>query len=287
MSRSPSPDRSARAASPLRLFVAVELPPELRARLAREGRERFGALRAARLVAEEDLHVTVAFLGDTAAERVEGVCDALARAAAASAAGAAVCAGLGAFPSPARARVAWAGVREAAPLEALERAVLRELRAPGVLAPGQRLDERPYTPHVTLARLQPGGARQDRARIADAFTGTDADGSPGAFGTFPVTHVALFESPGPAADRAADRTRGAGGARAARDAGGARSARYAGGARSARYRVLARVALTRTFAARAADEERTSGTDEARNGPFGAARAGGAPGGIPWSGEST
>ncbi|HUR62750.1 MAG TPA: RNA 2',3'-cyclic phosphodiesterase [Candidatus Thermoplasmatota archaeon] len=96
--------------------------------------------------------------------------------------------GLGAFPDPRRARVAWAGLR-APGLSGLARRVRDATAALG------RRGEPAFTPHVTLARL-PG------ERDLTAWCAGVASDTPAPWGAFRATAVTLFESvPGAAAYR--------------------------------------------------------------------------------------
>jgi RNA 2',3'-cyclic 3'-phosphodiesterase len=57
----------------LRLFVALLLPGDTVARLARWQERELAGAREARIVAHGNLHVTVAFLGSTPASQLEGI----------------------------------------------------------------------------------------------------------------------------------------------------------------------------------------------------------------------
>jgi len=106
---------------------------------------------AARWVPPENLHATVAFIGET--PDADAVIEAVTRAASPFPPVRLVLEGLGAFPSWRRARVLWAGLTgEVAVLSAAARAVGE------ALAPiGYEPEDRPYTAHVTLARLRSPG----------------------------------------------------------------------------------------------------------------------------------
>ena len=97
-------------------------------------------------------HLTLAFLGDVR----NGDLGRLVEAVASSVGGFSTCElhfeGLGAFPSPGRPRVVWAGLpaREPALLDGIQRAV-----AGAAASAGYPSDER-FHPHVTLGRFKPG-----------------------------------------------------------------------------------------------------------------------------------
>jgi 2'-5' RNA ligase len=143
----------------LRLFVALEPPAEVRDRLAAIADElKARAGRAAgdvRWAPTENLHLTLQFLGAVAEDRVDGVRAAVAAAAAAAPPLLLHVEGAGAFPSPRRPRVLWAGLSgDTAPLAAL----VKDLGAR--LAPlGFPPEARPFSAHLTLGRARdPRGA---------------------------------------------------------------------------------------------------------------------------------
>ena len=138
----------------MRLFVAVELPDAVRdviaAGLGRLKRDQPGA----RWVRPGGMHLTLKFLG----ERPEGFVAEIDGAAAAALAAlpvVGVCLGGGGFfPNDQRPRVAWVG-GEAGGLERWAAAVDAAAASLGV-----ERESRPYTPHLTLARLErPWGAQ--------------------------------------------------------------------------------------------------------------------------------
>ncbi|HEY7726730.1 MAG TPA: RNA 2',3'-cyclic phosphodiesterase [Anaeromyxobacteraceae bacterium] len=153
----------------LRLFVAVEPPPAVRRRLAAlQAEVRRAAGRAAddvRWVAPEQIHLTLAFLGNAPEERIDAVRGAVADAAAACAPLHLEVRGAGGFPSARRPRVVWAGLAgDLEPLGALA-ADLRRRLAPL----GFPLEERDFRAHLTLGRSRDrGGARGMAGALAAA-----------------------------------------------------------------------------------------------------------------------
>ena len=142
-----------------RLFVALDLPPELKA-AARS--LQFG-LRNARWLDDAGLHLTLAFIGEvdgSAAERVE---DALAEVEADPVR--MELHGLGCFPGRGDPRVLWAGAAPRAELAALAAAVTRALRRAGVA-----LKRRRFTPHVSLVRFRRPPPRVDLERYLAAHS---------------------------------------------------------------------------------------------------------------------
>jgi len=131
----------------MRLFVAVELPDEVRqvlkAGLAVLKRD----LPPSRWVRADAMHLTLKFLGEQPLDLPERLDRAAADAVAACAPVEVRLGGGGFFPGPHRPRVAWVG-GDAPGLGALAAAVDRAAAACGVPA-----EERPFSLHLTLARL--------------------------------------------------------------------------------------------------------------------------------------
>jgi 2'-5' RNA ligase len=137
-----------RSKSPrVRLFVALDLPDEMRDGIVAWGREAL-CDPALRPVAPESLHVTLAFLGHRPAEEIERI---------------AAVVGDNAGPAPwvelcdpeqrpprGRARI-YALPALSPGTEALQAGVARGLEEAGFYQP----EERPFWPHVTVARVRP------------------------------------------------------------------------------------------------------------------------------------
>ena len=139
-------------AESIRVFCAVELPEEIRAAVVAHAarlRREFPDARAS-WARPEGLHITLKFIGEVEAARVESL---------SNAAGAAV-EGLkpfrlsieesGTFPPRGAARVLWLGVKdESGRLKQLRRRLEHECEAAGFPA-----EPRAFKPHLTLARLR-------------------------------------------------------------------------------------------------------------------------------------
>ncbi len=134
-----------------RLFLAVDLPEDARAKLAAHLRGSSGGERLpGRAVAPASWHLTLRFLGDTSPERRAAVVGAM-RQADLGAGFTLGFGGLGAFPRAARATVLWLGVEGGAePLRALAAAAEDAARRAGFPA-----EERPFSAHLTLSRIRP------------------------------------------------------------------------------------------------------------------------------------
>jgi RNA 2',3'-cyclic 3'-phosphodiesterase len=171
----------------MRLFVGVDINAEVVERIADcldELRRRV-AQRAPRAriswVRPDHLHVTVRFIGDASETQATEIAASLSATLPLDPFEA-IFAGIGAFPPHGPPRVLWAGIGAGVePFVALEREVTARLDACGIPP-----EERPYRPHVTIARVrEPAGLR---ARpLLDEF---DAR----AFGASSVETITLFQS---------------------------------------------------------------------------------------------
>lgn len=127
----------------MRLFVALDLPDELRDRL---GLLASFAMPGARWVPEENYHLTLRFIGEAPAWQAEEIDHALA---ALRAPGFDLSlAGIGSFAKGGRGVTLWAGVERTAALDHLRAKIETALQRIG-LEP----ERRRFAPHVTLARL--------------------------------------------------------------------------------------------------------------------------------------
>jgi 2'-5' RNA ligase len=168
-----------------RLFIAIEVPGEIRKELAECQRRLARRAPGFRWTALDHMHLTLVFLGET--DRAGDVRKAM-DAAAASAAPMDLAVGrLGFFGRPAAPRVVWAGVQGSQALGELQRGLTAALRAAGFT-----VEDRPFAPHLTLGRARDGA----RNRLADK----ELDAAAFAAGpTFRIGEIVLFDSaPGPA-----------------------------------------------------------------------------------------
>jgi 2'-5' RNA ligase len=130
-----------------RVFVAVPLPPEIRHALG----ERISEMRIPGKVGPPDnWHITLRFLDtidrvtyERFLSRIEVVGKEFAFPFTLE--------GFGAFPNPRKATVFWVGVGRGA----TELAMLNEIIEEAALAAGISPEERPFHPHLTLARIRP------------------------------------------------------------------------------------------------------------------------------------
>ncbi len=126
----------------MRLFVAVDLPWELRERLS--GLQR--GLPGARWVPEENLHLTLRFIGELPSHRAEEVD--LALSALRGKRFSLSLSGVGTHSKQGREVALWVGVERNPALEHLQAKIETALQRAGL-----PVEKRRFLPHVTLARL--------------------------------------------------------------------------------------------------------------------------------------
>jgi 2'-5' RNA ligase len=174
-----------------RTFVAIEVPESSGQKLVRLQKELGPLIPHCRWTAAQPFHVTLAFLGDVKDRDLNDVCKAVEAGAVLGTESGAFDAfevklhGLGAFPSPAKARVVWAGMTSPnmKPLLDLQQSIVRALARAGY-----RPDDERFHPHVTLGRIKSDRSRpSDLTAVIERFRGW-------AGGSFVVREVITFAS---------------------------------------------------------------------------------------------
>jgi 2'-5' RNA ligase len=133
----------------MRIFIGIDLDPEVRARIERfiEGVEGFAP--GARWARPESLHITLKFIGEQLPERVEAITRRLRRVE--SSAFEIRAGGYGFFPTAKAPRVFWIGVHAGPQLAELAASIDTATTELGIPR-----EDRPYSPHLTLARAGAG-----------------------------------------------------------------------------------------------------------------------------------
>ncbi|MCP9450609.1 MAG: RNA 2',3'-cyclic phosphodiesterase [Nitrospira sp.] len=184
----------------LRAFLAVELGDELRRQVAmvqEEFRRRLGreAPKAVRIawVQASSIHLTVKFLGDIDESLIEPMRRAVGVAIQGHRPVFIPLERIGAFPHPREPRVLWVGPQvkweesqEAQRLAALHRTVEDCCASLGC---AMTLDSRPFSPHLTLARVKEGAREVGRLLAASGVMDR-----PLFVGTLAVESIALIKS---------------------------------------------------------------------------------------------
>jgi RNA 2',3'-cyclic 3'-phosphodiesterase len=136
---------------PIRSFVAVSISEASRRQIAGllEKLRRDGGPDV-RWVRPELMHLTLAFLGEVSQAFLDSAKEQLHQAAKRHGAFTMQLKGLGAFPSPSRARVVWIGIDQGKQeVCSLQSEVTRAL-----LSVGYQPERRPFSPHLTIGRLR-------------------------------------------------------------------------------------------------------------------------------------
>jgi len=167
----------------IRAFIAITPPATLQQSIA-EVCQVFQRLSLPwRWVTPEQIHLTLRFLGNVPDESVPSLLQALKQAVQDQTAFPLRARGLGCFPHPARARVLWVGLDDPGP--ALGR--LHERLAAALMPLGFPPEDRPFHPHLTLARAQNRMPASQLLPMLQTYQNRD-------FGEFLVTQVHLVQS---------------------------------------------------------------------------------------------
>ncbi len=166
----------------MRLFVAVNLPPEIRDRLAAVQDQLRRAQADVSWVRAENIHATLKFLGETGEKRLERIRPALADVARAAVSFSMEVAGVGSFGGRVP-RVVWAGVGEGA-----ERIVQLAGQVEAALARvGFPKERRGFTAHLTIGRVR-------SPRNAEALLAALQEAQGERFGIITTTQFELMQS---------------------------------------------------------------------------------------------
>jgi RNA 2',3'-cyclic 3'-phosphodiesterase len=165
----------------VRLFVALEVPLEVRESLASLIRELRALAPRAKWVRPENLHVTLKFIGNVEPAKSDEIRTTLATVRAGQPVDVRF-RGLGFFPSEKRPRVLWAGVEASANLAELAGAIDERTAALGI-----EPERRAFAPHLTLARFERPGVSRELQSAITAHASRN-------FGTLRTSTFQLIES---------------------------------------------------------------------------------------------
>ena len=151
-----------------RTFIALPLEQATVKKVARLIDELQPVVPKVRWVRRENLHVTLAFLGDVETTQIPALCSAVQAAANSHSSFALTPHGLGAFPNLTRPSTLWIGFSSGTePTAELQKSIVDALEPFGY-----RREERPFVPHLTIGRIRsrsrlPGEASARFAALAD------------------------------------------------------------------------------------------------------------------------
>jgi len=167
----------------LRAFIAIT-PPTTLQQTVTEVREVFQPLNLPwRWVIPEHMHLTLKFLGKVPADHVTTIAQTLERATQGQTAFTLRAQSLGCFPHPSRPRVLWLGLDDSS--QAL--AHLNERLTAEFISLGFSPEDRPFRPHLTLARAQNKILSSQLLPMLQMYHNRQ-------FGEFLITQLHLFQS---------------------------------------------------------------------------------------------
>ena len=153
----------------IRSFIAIELPEEVKEGLARLRNElERDEHRFVKWVDTGGIHLTLKFLGNIPFKQVTEITEAMEEAAQGIPPFHLEISGLGVFPGLKQARVFWVGIGgEIDKLSRLQRNIDSALAALGFAR-----EERPFVPHLTLARIRQGASPSERRSFGELVSST-------------------------------------------------------------------------------------------------------------------
>jgi 2'-5' RNA ligase len=147
----------------IRAFIAIDLSKEIQVCLelvSNQVKERLEDV-PVRWVPTENIHLTLKFLGNVSESNLEILKKMLASVVSSHKVFEISAGGLGAFPKIHRPRVIWIGLEAPPELEAIQHAIEQETARLGYAK-----EERPFSPHLTLARVSRNASSADIHKIS-------------------------------------------------------------------------------------------------------------------------
>jgi RNA 2',3'-cyclic 3'-phosphodiesterase len=174
----------------IRAFIAIELPLDVRQKLdavEKEIQSRAGesARRAVRWVPTSNMHLTLKFLGEVSTANLQTLARMMQTEANTHGRFEMTIAELGAFPNVRRPRVIWIGSEAPAELSALQKSIEAETKKLGY-----PVEERPFSPHLTLGRISQNAHPDEVTQVARAL----GEMKIGELGRVLVDRIHLFRS---------------------------------------------------------------------------------------------
>ena len=170
-----------------RAFIAIELPARVQSAIAQvvQPLQRMFPKPRIRWVAAGNVHLTLKFLGEVPGGDIDRLSAALSPSLHPLSPFPISFAGLGAFPTPRRARVLWIGLN-APPLlgelvETIESIAVRE---------GFEPEPRPFSPHLTVGRVSQDFSMDDHSRLSRELDASRV----GTLGSMVVEAVIIYKS---------------------------------------------------------------------------------------------
>ena len=166
----------------VRAFIAVDIGHAVRGELAKLQLRLKRAHADARWVKPENIHLTLAFLGDVDIARIRPLEAAMDQNLQGLEKFSLTFAGTGTFGRPRQPRVIWAGINDSPPLTELQRKTNDALQDAGI-----DFDTKPFSPHLTIGRVK------SPRHVAALLDELEKEKTPG-FGRVEISEVLLFKS---------------------------------------------------------------------------------------------
>ena len=156
----------------IRSFIAIELPEEVKTGLRRIQTElKLPEHTFVKWVAPESIHLTLKFLGNISPQKVTEITEVMEQASQGVSPFHLEVTEVGAFPNLRQPRVLWLGIKGA-----IDKLVAWQQRIDSGLVPlGFSKETRPFTPHLTLARLRDGASPKDRVSFGEMIMKTPVE----------------------------------------------------------------------------------------------------------------
>ena len=156
----------------IRSFIAIELPEEVKTGLNRLQAElKLPQHTFVKWVAPEGIHLTLKFLGNISPQKVAEIINVMEQASQGISPFQLQITEVGAFPNMRQPRVLWLGIKGE-----LDKLIAWQKRIDNGLIPlGFAKETRPFTPHLTLARLREGVSPEDRRDFGELVMKTPVE----------------------------------------------------------------------------------------------------------------
>ena len=156
----------------IRSFIAIELPDDLKLALIRlQEQLKSGKSTSVKWVDPYNIHLTLKFLGNISTSIVDKIARALEEAVRGISPFHLEVKGLGAFPSLKRVQVVWVGITG----EVDRLSQLKQRIESGLADLGFVPESRPFTPHLTLARLRDRATPDERQNLGQLIASTNLE----------------------------------------------------------------------------------------------------------------
>lgn len=170
----------------IRAFIAIELSQDIQFHL-REVQQQLSemGIRCVRWVSTKNIHLTLQFLGETPPAKLDKLTLHMKPVVAAQEVFSFHVQGLGAFPNNHRPRVIWIGLQAPAGLATLHNVLENTVQSVGIA-----VEDRPFSPHLTLGRVKREATPSEIQNLSLALDELKV----GTLGSITVNTVTLFRS---------------------------------------------------------------------------------------------